>query len=198
MLPVFFFFFSQRRKSTAATEVGAENGIADPFVEHAGCVRNEGNDDGDQAGILELSEEDAFGELRNHVGVQTDLGTKGYFDIMLLTDTEKDLSVLTSIPSIAVLDVLEQHVQVSLPNNKDVRKRIVLTMMRLKLGLSLTCLAVLFRSDRSHCSRLFSSTIIALANILQEMIDWPSKDEIRNWMPKSFMKFLKTRIILDC
>ena len=113
---------------------------------------------------------------------------------MLLIESEPALSVLTGIPSREILDTLEKHVQIRLPKNKNVRKRIVLTLMRLKLGISLTCLAVLFRCDRSHCSKMFSSTIVALADVLREVVDWPSKDEIRNWMPKSFRNFLKTRV----
>ena len=146
----------------------------------------------------ELSEDEALGELRNHIGIQTDFGEKGFFDIMLLIESEPALSVLTGIPSLDILDTLEKHVQIRLPKNKNIRKRIVLTLMRLKVGLSLTCLAVLFRCDRSHCSKMFSSTIVALADVLREVVDWPSKDEIRNWMPKSFRNFLKTRVILDC
>lgn len=141
--------------------------------------------------------EDAMGALRDH-GVQTDLGETGFFDVMLLTNREKDLNVLTGIPSVEVLSALEPHVQVRMPGVKNVKKAIVLTMMKLKLGLSFTCLGVLFQCDRTYCSRVFKASIVALADVLSEMIDWPSKDEVRNWMPKSFRNFLKTRVVLDC
>ena len=190
------------RRGTTSSNTTSKTNVTAPTTDQADSLDADTeaaeecphNGEGDE----EIDEESAFDVLRNHIGIQTDFGEQGYFDIMLLVSTEADLSVLTGIPSLAVLDALEKHVQVRLPTNNDVRKRIVLTMMRLKLGLSLTCLAVLFRCDRSHCSRLFSSTIVALADVLREVIDWPTKDEIRNWMPKSFKKFLKTRVILDC
>lgn len=144
-----------------------------------------------------MCEEDAIGALQDQ-GVQTDLGEKGYFDIMLLMDNEKDLTIMTGIPSVAVLEVIEKHVQVRLPSVKDVRRWIVLTMLKLKLGLSFTCIGVLFQCDRTHCSRVFKATIVALADVLIEAVDWPSKDEVRSWMPRSFRNFLKVRVILDC
>ena len=109
---------------------------------------------------------------------------------------DRDLSVVTGIPSFAVLDALEKHVQPLIQSMRDVRKGIVISMMRLKLGLSFTCLGVLAKLDRTTCAKLFKCVEPALAKVLKAVIDWPSKEEVMNWMPKSFKKFSKTRVRL--
>ncbi|XP_043214851.1 uncharacterized protein LOC122378167 [Amphibalanus amphitrite] len=130
--------------------------------------------------------------------IQVSLNSVEKGDVCGFIKSDQDLRVITGIPSFSVLDALEKHDQTQLPSLQDVRKGIIISMMRLKLGLSFTSLGVLARLDRTTCAKLFKAVVPALAKTLKDVIDWPSKEEVLNWMPKSFKKFPKTRVILDC
>lgn len=78
------------------------------------------------------------------------------------------------------------------------RDRIILTMVKVKLNMSFTAIAVLFNITRQTCSNYFKNTIPILSRVLKVMIPWPDQEIIRKNLPLSFKKYKYTRIILDC
>ena len=109
--------------------------------------------------------------LKRDIGVQVSVTAmaSGRVNIFSLLDSDQKLCVMTGIPSFDVLSSLEKLVQVELPATRDVERGIVVTMMRLKTGLSFTCLGVLLGTDRSTCSRHFSTILPVLAGIMNSM-----------------------------
>ena len=147
---------------------------------------------------------DELDELRDTLqqdrGVQVSLAelTSGSISLLSLLDTDQKLSTMTGMPSFDVLTALERLVQVELPSVRDVERGIIVTLMRLKTGLSFTALGVLLGTDRSTCSRLFGTILPVLAAVLKDVLAWPSKDKVVENMPKCFAEFRNVRVVLDC
>lgn len=80
----------------------------------------------------------------------------------------------------------------------DVNSRVLLTLMKLKLGITYTALSAIFGIDRSTCSRQFKNTLVVLRAILKPAIKWLPRSCIRNNIPACFASYWKTRVILDC
>ncbi|CAH3116363.1 unnamed protein product [Porites lobata] len=78
-------------------------------------------------------------------------------------------------------------------------EELVLTLVRLRLGLMGRQLADTFSVSQSQLSRVFTTWVCFLASIFQEvLVLWPSKDEIKRNLPRSFNKYPNTLIIIDC
>lgn len=109
----------------------------------------------------------------------------------------------------AVLDVLVEAYDLVMRENpkcpllsvgrvSPTRERIVLTLCKLKLGLSFVCLGAMSGvCERTACN-YFISTIAVLACALKQAVYWPSKEEILANIPQCFKKFKNTRVVLDC
>lgn len=77
--------------------------------------------------------------------------------------------------------------------------RVVLFFIKLKTGLSFSCIASVFRISISTCSRYFYDIIPVLRAVLNFAVYWPSKDETLKNMPTHFKPNLtNTRAVLDC
>lgn len=121
-------------------------------------------------------------------------------DIHDLIETNYQLKVLTGIPNFALLQALNAALLQTMTGKSKIgiKKMILLTMMRIKLDLTFTALSVLFRISSSTATLYFQKTVKHLCYVLQDVIRFPSKDEILNNMPICFQKFQQTRIVLDC
>jgi len=124
--------------------------------------------------------------------------------IMDLIRNDEDLVALTGIPSIEkllklvnigefVIKSLNYNINFSL----DILHRIVLVLMKLKLNTSYKCLAVLFGVCKSTCTNYFYETIDLLYLILKPLVLWPSKSSISKNIPKCFINFTSTRVVVD-
>lgn len=71
-------------------------------------------------------------------------------------------------------------------------------MMKMKLSISISSLAVLFDINVQTCCNYVYDTVKILSKILKCMIFWPTKEEVLMNMPKCFNGFSKTRVVLDC
>lgn len=75
----------------------------------------------------------------------------------------------------------------------------LLTLMKLKTGLSYSAIAVLFNIHMTTVQRTFIETLDCLRVLLEEFIFWPSKETIQATLPDSFKKhYSNTRVIIDC
>ncbi|XP_077277408.1 uncharacterized protein LOC143905713 [Temnothorax americanus] len=121
-----------------------------------------------------------------------------------LLTTDAKLFTFTGIHSIDLLDGLVDCVLdliVDASTNKKIlslRDRIILTMVKVKLNMSFTAIAVLFNITRQTCSNYFKNIIPILSRVLKVMIPWPDQEIIRKNLPLFFKKYKCTRIILDC
>jgi len=90
---------------------------------------------------------------------------KTNFKLSDLITTESILSSFTGIGSYSLLDMLVRCVSRIDQNKKSklsIRDQIILTMCKLKLNLTYTCLAVLFQVARSCCTRYFKKNCCSL------------------------------------
>ena len=75
----------------------------------------------------------------------------------------------------------------------------VLTLMKLRLDLLQQGLAIRFDISTGKVSQIFITWIRLISHELGFLIIWPSRQEIRNTLPKCFQKFYpKCRTIIDC
>lgn len=79
------------------------------------------------------------------------------------------------------------------------KDQLLMTLMRLKLGLILEDLAFRFSVSKTSCSRIIKKWIDHLYVQLSFLIHWPTRGQINATMPADFRGlFPKTRVIIDC
>lgn len=117
----------------------------------------------------------------------------------------ENIAQLTSLSGInsfegfrALCRVNENRLGLQTEKTLDVDSRVLMTLMKLKLGLSFTALSAIFAISRSTCSREFMTIIPILRAVLHQFIFWPSKESIQLNLPRCFSNYSATRVILDC
>ena len=77
--------------------------------------------------------------------------------------------------------------------------RLLLFLMKMKLGLTSAALGIIFGVHRTTASRQFKSILGILVRKCKNIIQWPSREVVRDLMPDSFKeKYGNCRIIIDC
>ncbi|KXJ19392.1 Transient receptor potential cation channel subfamily M member 6 [Exaiptasia diaphana] len=75
----------------------------------------------------------------------------------------------------------------------------VMTLVRLRLGLTQKHLSDIFAISESQVCRITLTWICFLSSSLREtLLLWPSKENIRRKLPRSFKDYPNTRVIIDC
>lgn len=94
----------------------------------------------------------------------------------------------------------DEHVNKSGPKRQlTLFAEFIMVLVRLKLGLLQTHLADIFSISQSSVSKIFTTWINLLYHVFKEiLIIWPSKAQIQKHMPKSFSKYPRTCVIIDC
>ncbi|XP_049516755.1 uncharacterized protein LOC125942614 isoform X1 [Dermacentor silvarum] len=118
------------------------------------------------------------------------------------TLTSDDILFYTGIP-VAVFDKLVSALKTQ---DKTVRKvltiedQLLLTLMRLRLGLLCGDLARRFEVSVAYISRTFSRVLDDLVKIMQEVVVWLPRSRWRASMPESFRnsEYSRTTCIFDC
>ncbi|XP_077397348.1 uncharacterized protein LOC144033224 [Festucalex cinctus] len=79
-------------------------------------------------------------------------------------------------------------------------QRLSLTLMKLRLNLSITDLSYCFGVCKTTISNAFVDTLNVMYVALQPLICWPDRDELRETMPMVFRKHFGRRVtcIIDC
>ncbi|XP_062597338.1 uncharacterized protein LOC134258742 [Saccostrea cucullata] len=75
----------------------------------------------------------------------------------------------------------------------------ILTLVRLRLGIYEFCLADVFGISKSRVSQIFITWITFMSNVFGYLIRWPTRNQVRKYMPMSFRKnYPNTRAVIDC
>ncbi|XP_076110548.1 uncharacterized protein LOC143079205 isoform X1 [Mytilus galloprovincialis] len=74
----------------------------------------------------------------------------------------------------------------------------LMSLVRLRKGLDTDVLGDMLCISSSTVSRIFTTWIVFLRKELDFLIKWPTKDQIKENMPKCFKYFPKTRVVIDC
>ena len=80
-----------------------------------------------------------------------------------------------------------------------VLEEFLICLVRLRLGLTGRQLADIFSVSQAQISRIFTTWVCFLATLFKEtLVLWPSKEAVKENLPRSFKKYPNTRIIIDC
>ncbi|XP_058806331.1 uncharacterized protein LOC131672851 [Phymastichus coffea] len=158
----------------------------------------------DAATQTSIDDSDPILKSKVDVGVQVMPYEIKIFSIGDRLKTDEHLNAFTGIGSFKLLDSLitcmsrlkqeQGKNRYTLPH----RDRVLLTMIRVKLNISYTCLSVFFSICPNTCKNVFLETICDLSIILLPVIRWPPKEEILKNMPQCFQKYTSTVGVLDC
>lgn len=111
---------------------------------------------------------------------------------------EKSLKDISGI-SFSVFNILLKlmpNVNRSVISNENA---LLIFLMKLKLGLTYSSLAVFFGVHRTTVSRIFTDTLFTLSIKTKDLIFWPNKRTISTLLPEAFKKhYPNCRCIIDC
>jgi len=127
----------------------------------------------------------------------TKLYCPGFHGISSIKNDE-DLSSLTGV-TFSIFSFL-LNILPDMENSKiNKQTKLLITLMKLKTGLSYSALAVLFNIHRTSVQRTFVTTLQCLKVLLKNFIFWPSKTTVKMTLPEAFKKhYPDTRVIIDC
>lgn len=69
---------------------------------------------------------------------------------------------------------------------KSKEDRLLLCLIKIKLGITFTAISIFFKLHRSTCSRIFKNLLPILVSNTKSFIFWPSKQAIVSTLPKAF------------
>lgn len=96
-----------------------------------------------------------------------------------------------------------QFLLVMVPDNNKFKmtneNRLLLFLMKIKLGMSYCSLGILFSIHRTTASRIFLHLLETLCIKTKDYIFWPSKYTVQKFLPPAFkIHYPNTRVIIDC
>lgn len=76
--------------------------------------------------------------------------------------------------------------------------RLLLFLMKMKLGISFCALGCLFHVSTSSASRIFFQVLETLTLKTKTWIFWPSRESVKKNLPKTYHHYPNCRCIIDC
>ena len=122
------------------------------------------------------------------------------FDVDSAALDETRLSFYTGLPG-NIVDALAELVCPSLMQKSSLVpfQQLILTLVKLRLGLSQADLGYRFQTSQSMVSHIFCLSINVMFERLRWLIKWPERDAVKKTMPMAFRKHcLKCTVIIDC
>ncbi|XP_060072083.1 uncharacterized protein LOC132551957 [Ylistrum balloti] len=119
-------------------------------------------------------------------------------------DNDKKVNCFTGLPGFLTLMTVFDFVKDYIPDSGRVTfskfQRFIMTLMKLRLTLSLQFLGYIFNISQPTASRTFLTVLDVLYIRLREFVYWPEREELRLSMPMEFRKHfgLKVAVIIDC
>lgn len=116
--------------------------------------------------------------------------------------TPQDILFYTGV-SVTVFDKLVvklREVEDKMPKTLSLKNQLLLTLMRLRLGLLCADLARRFEISVASVSKIFSNTLHHLEKIMEDVVVWLPRAAVYDSMPQSFIKSgnSRTTCIFDC
>ncbi|XP_064460663.1 uncharacterized protein LOC135370770 [Ornithodoros turicata] len=121
------------------------------------------------------------------------------FRLSQILTSDADLNSFTGVESMGLLNAIVKAVEKHDKMNTElsVRDRVLIILVKVRTGLSFSCISKLFQVSPTSVHRYFYGTLPVLSAVLKSAIPWPSKDEIVKNMPKCFEDYKRVRIVLD-
>jgi hypothetical protein len=116
--------------------------------------------------------------------------------------TDKQLSSLTGVTFTVFTHILGL-LNIVLHGNAKINQsdKLLLYLMKMKLGISYSALGVLFGVHRCTVQRIFNLTLEELSQKMQKYVFWPDRRTVSHSMSESFkilVNYPKCRVIIDC
>ncbi len=115
--------------------------------------------------------------------------------------SDKKLKYFTGIPSLTVFLWIFNLVSDVISDRRIICKQdqLLLTLLKLRLGLGNLDIAYRFGISASTVSSIFNEIVIGLSARLDFLLVWPSKEVLLKNMPHKFKpRFKNCRVIIDC
>ena len=115
-------------------------------------------------------------------------------------ENETALKSLTNVPS-NVFSLFMTMIPKTVLKSVELRieDKLLLFLMKMKLGISFTSIGVLFGIHRTTVSKTFYYVLYTLATATKNWIFWPTKEVISRTMPLCFKQFYPNcTVIIDC
>nr|XP_047146612.1 uncharacterized protein LOC101235303 [Hydra vulgaris] len=130
--------------------------------------------------------------------VKLHVGTIEWFD------TDSKVTFYTGLPNLKILCCLFNFLKPLITENENsvlsYFEEFSLTLMRLRLNLSIRDLAYRFETSKSTSSKVFLRWIDIMYFRMKHLIKWPARNELIETMPLCFRKYFETKVavIIDC
>lgn len=112
--------------------------------------------------------------------------------------SDEDMNVLCGV-SLAAFQLLLKVLPPMKYHKVTTENKLVIFLMKLKLGLCFSAISVLFGVHRSTISRIFVSVLEALDVSLTSFIRWPARHVVQEYLPNAFKAhYPNCRVIIDC
>lgn len=118
--------------------------------------------------------------------------------------SDKDMNVWTGINSIALIKsfadtILLYYPEQGFTHKLDLIQRIVIFFIKLKTGISFSCIAIMFQISVPTVSKYFYDLVLPLKRTLNHAVFWPSREQISHNLPHHVTTdFEDTRVVYDC
>ncbi|XP_054651978.1 uncharacterized protein LOC129192222 isoform X2 [Dunckerocampus dactyliophorus] len=126
---------------------------------------------------------------------------KNNMDESFFKDNAHTIEYYTGMPSLAIFMLVLDDVKPSLPVSKlSPFQMVLLTLARLRLGISVEHLAQLLEVSSETIYTAFTNTVDVLYSHLNSLVLWPKRHRLQAMMPRWFLETFGKRvaIIVDC
>lgn len=133
------------------------------------------------------------------VGNDDVLECNGFHGCKSVRTDNQELNCLTGVTLDRFALLLSFLINVYKNCKLNTESRLLLFLIKIKLGLSFSAIGVVFQLQHTTCCRIFLSVLEELVQKTKNFVFWPNRDVIDMTMPKAFkMNFSKCRAIIDC
>ncbi|XP_015121736.1 uncharacterized protein LOC107044390 [Diachasma alloeum] len=80
----------------------------------------------------------------------------------------------------------------------DAPNRLLLFLMKMKLGLNFGAIGCFFKVSKTSASKIFHNVLETLYEKTKTWIFWPSREAVKETMPSAFTNYPQCRAIIDC
>ncbi|KAI0209135.1 hypothetical protein LSAT2_006198 [Lamellibrachia satsuma] len=121
-----------------------------------------------------------------------------------LAGNDNKVNFLTGLPTHHILIQLVNFVS---PRQNETHRssltkfqQLLMTLIKLRLNVSNELLGFMFNVKQSTVSRTFLNTLDILYIMLQPLIIWPGREDLKKTMPMEFRRYLESKVvvIIDC
>lgn len=126
-------------------------------------------------------------------------GFMGFADLSSDSDMKSMGGISLSVFKILLQFIIPgEHQQPKYYKTLNSENRLLLFLMKMKLGLTFAVLGILFHVSSRTVSSIFNTVLETIYENTKTWVFWPSKDAVKATMPTAFKNYPNCRAIIDC